>query len=75
MDLEISVSKGQVDKAEHMIRDNGGVVYKDGSFSVKGVKGEYVFDENTSIVKIHITNKPWLASWDMIEDEIRNFFA
>ena len=64
-----------IKKAEYMIRDNGGVVREDGSFSVKGVEGSYVFDENANMVKIRLTDKPWLASWEMIETEVRKFFA
>ena len=75
MELEIPVIKAQIEKGEYMIRNNGGVVRDDGSFSIKGVKGYYVFDEDASVLKINITDKPWLASWEMIEGEVRKFFA
>lgn len=75
MKLEIPTIKAQVEKGKYMIQNNGGVVREDGSFSVKGVKGKYLFDEEKEILIINIFDKPWLASWDMIETEVRKFFA
>lgn len=43
-----------------------------GNFSVKGVEGEWAY--GLGILKIRITDKPWLASEAMIENEINKFF-
>lgn len=75
MKLEIQATKAQIEKANYMIRNSGGVVRKNCSFEVGGVVGHYVFNEDKCTVVVEITDKPWLASWDMIEDEINKFFA
>ena len=56
-----------------MITSNGGTIYSDGSFEVKGVKGRFSFNEPT--LTILITDKPWLASWGMIEEKLDEFFG
>lgn len=44
-----------------------------GTFSKSGVKGEYYI--TGYICCIHITDKPWLSSFQNVENRIRSFFA
>jgi hypothetical protein len=54
------------------LENNGGHVYTNGTFEVKGVEGRYSHDgEELTIV---VDDKPWLASWDMIESKLDDFF-
>ena len=59
-------------EAKKMITLNGGIFYQNGSFEVRGVEGKYHFDGNT--LDVVITDKPWLASWGMIESKLDEFF-
>lgn len=54
------------------ITKNGGTIYSDNRFEIKGVKGRFEKDYET--LTIVITDKPWLASWEMIEDKLDEFF-
>ncbi|GAI78901.1 unnamed protein product, partial [marine sediment metagenome] len=49
-----------------------GIIYEDNSFEISGVNGSYHFEND--VLTINITNKPWLASWSMIEEKIKQFF-
>lgn len=71
----IATTKNKVLEGEKAIQKNGGDVWNDNSFEVKGIKGSYMFDDNSRVLTIEVTDKPWLASWDMIEEKIKEFFA
>jgi hypothetical protein len=59
-------------EAKKLITKNGGTIYTDGSFEISGVEGNFTYDNGT--LEIRITDKPWLASWGMIEDKLDEFF-
>ena len=73
MKYQIQTTREKVFEGEKLIRQNGGVVYKDNSFEISGVEGNYNFKEG--ILTINVTDKPWLASWNMIEEKINQFFG
>jgi len=54
------------------LKENWGTLYTDWTFNVKWVEWRISNDNNT--VTINITDKPWLASWNMIEDKLDAFF-
>lgn len=58
------------------VRDNCDYFYGDldeGSFSKSGVEGTYeIFSYGA---KITLTEKPFLASWSMIEEKIRSLIS
>ena len=66
------ITQDKVIKAEKAIKANGGNVYVGDTFSIMGVKGGYVL--NGDILIVCITDKPWLASWGMIEGKLKEFF-
>ena len=45
------------------------------SFTVKWVEWRFSYDQDSEILTIVIDDKPWLASEEMIEWEIRKFFS
>ena len=59
-------------EGKKMITENGGTIYPDGRFEIKGVKGRFMFENE--VLEIVITDKPWLASWGMIEEKLDEFF-
>ena len=59
-------------EGKRLITANGGTIFADGSFEVKGVKGRFVKEGDT--LTVLITDKPWLASWGMIESKLDDFF-
>ena len=67
------VNMETLERAEQAIRANGGRVFTDNTFEIQGVKGSYKQDGNDLIITI--TDKPWLASWGMIEEQISKFFC
>lgn len=75
--MKIKTSLDKVNEALHKIKQVGYVSENDsqGSFSVKGVEGRFLYDKDTEILTIVIDDKPWLASDSMIETEIKKFFA
>ena len=75
MKFAISTTKSKIAEGENLIRNNDGVCRSDGSFEVQGVEGSYYFNEDEKVLTINVTDKPWLASWDMIEKKIKEFFA
>ena len=68
-----TVSEDKFLEGKRMITSNGGTIYTDGSFEVKGVKGR--FSLNGDSLTIVVTDKPWLASWGMIEKKLDEFFG
>ena len=72
MKYKIKTTSEKVEQGENLVRENGGKFYTDGTFEVSGVKGSLEF--NDGVLIIEITDKPWLASWSMIEDKLSEFF-
>lgn len=66
------ITEEKKNEALRLIKENGGVIYGDNSFEISGVRGFY--EENDGSVTITITDKPWLASWGMIESKLNTFF-
>ncbi len=56
------------------IREAWGTYGCGGVFSVSGVDWKAIWNEAMWVLIIDITDKPWLASWDMIEEKINEFF-
>jgi hypothetical protein len=59
-------------EAIQTIIDKGGSIYKDNSFYIRGVEGRFGKDKDSLV--IIVDEKPWLASWKMIEDKLNGFF-
>lgn len=72
MKLTIETTPERANEGIEMILKAGGS-FNSGHFSIKGVKGMALYSNN--LLQITITDKPWLASWGMIEDKIREFFC
>lgn len=74
--MKIKTNLQKVNEALSKIREKGdALVYgSSGSFKVMGVKGNFKWDKETETLTIIITDKPWLASQSMIENEINKFF-
>lgn len=68
-----NVSNEIIKSAVRAIINNGGKVYTDNSFQIMGVKGGFELNENVLMIRIHY--KPFLVSWEMLEDELYNFFV
>ena len=75
--MKIKATVDQVNKALAAIRKAGELQMEgsSGSFSVKGVEGRFMYDQDEEMLTIRIDDKPWLASESMIESEIRKFFT
>ena len=72
MKKQYTITHDKFLEAKTMITRNGGTIYTDGSFEIQGVRGNFRFRDNA--LDIVITNKPWLASWGMIESKLDEFF-
>ncbi len=72
--MNVKVSSSKFEEAKKKIVDNGGSV-SGNQFSVKGVKGSFSREAGSMDMEIRITDKPWLASENMIRKEIREFFS
>jgi hypothetical protein len=66
-----NVTDFKMESAKRRIIAEGGSIMGS-SFTVKGIKGTYSLDMGS--LRLEITDKPWLASWGMIEDGLRKFF-
>lgn len=66
------VSPEKVTQAEKAIKKNGGTIYVGDSFDIMGVEGNYKLKDGNLFVQI--TVKPFLASWNLVEDKLREFF-
>ena len=66
------ISEERFLESKRLIKNFGGMIYSNGRFEIKGVKGRFKFENET--LEIVITDKPWLASWEMIEDKLDKFF-
>lgn len=67
-------TEAQLDKAVKVIQNEGGEV-KGNAFEVHGVIGFIKFNAQTGEIIIRITDKPFLASWAMIEQKLTDFFG
>jgi hypothetical protein len=65
------ITDERFEKAKQLIRSNGGSVGNH-SFTIRGVKG--IFQKKGAVLVINITDKPFLASWAMIENKLNDFF-
>lgn len=72
MKYRINTTEEKVSEGEQMIQQNGGSVYESGRFSISGVEGRYSFSDG--VLTINVTDKPFLATWGMIESKINQFF-
>jgi hypothetical protein len=76
-EVKLTSDPGEViAKARVAARDNGVNFEGDdqtGHFSGHGIEGSYLILENT--LAIHITKKPFIMPWGMIEKTLRNYFA
>ncbi|MCP6727317.1 MAG: hypothetical protein KJI69_04910 [Patescibacteria group bacterium] len=72
MQYKIQTTQEKVLEGENLIRQNGGSVVRN-SFEISGVSGRYSFEDGT--LTINISDKPWLASWSMIEQKVNEFFG
>jgi hypothetical protein len=68
-----NVSDDIIRSAVKEIIDNGGKVYTDNSFEIEGVKG--TFKVRDGMMTITIYDKPWLVSWDLIKETLKQYFA
>lgn len=66
-------TNGKIMEAERLIRQNGGIIYEDDSFKVKGIKGKYKRNNNSDLI-IAITDKPFFLGWGTIESQLAKFF-
>ena len=66
-----NISANKIDEAMNAIKQEGGRISSN-AFSIKGVEGRYKLDGETLIIVID--DKPWLASWDMIEEKLNEYF-
>ena len=63
----------KIQKANIMLRANGGFVDTEGNFRVKGVAGRYIKTSDDEIT-IYISQKPFFATESLIIDELNKFF-
>jgi len=74
MKKQYKITKEKYLEAQRAIFANGGKVYRNDTFEIQGVEGAFKFFEEKEIIVIVITDKPWLASWEMIEKKLDEFF-
>lgn len=76
--MKIQATLDQVNSALRRIGQVGDVRLNSdagaGSFQAKGVRGRFSFDQASETLEIAIDDKPFLASTEMIEEKIREFF-
>jgi hypothetical protein len=68
-----NVSNEKIKSAVSAIVNNGGKVYTDNSFQIMGVKGDFELNDHVLTIKIYY--KPFLTSWEMLENELYNLFC
>jgi hypothetical protein len=73
MEKRYTITDEQFLEGKRLIASNGGFVFDDGSFAIKGVKGKFIKTEG--YITIKVTKKPLLASWKAIEDKLDKFFT
>lgn len=65
-----------LDKAKRLAEENGGSFIGDtqaGKFAADGVEGAYEVVGKT--LHLQLFDKPWLATWSMVESAVRAFFS
>jgi hypothetical protein len=72
MQYKINTSIEKANEGIDMILAKGGS-FDGENFLVSSVGGTLEYSDGTLLITIPV--KPWFASWDMIEEEIRKFFA
>lgn len=72
MNYKINTTQEKVTEGEDLIRSNGGSIDVE-SFVVSGVRGNYSFEDGVPYVEI--IDKPFLASWGVIESKLKEFFT
>lgn len=73
--MRIQTTLEKVNTAIDFIRERGGTVRVNGNSGklyISGVEAGFSFSDGILIVEIY--DKPWLASKEMIEREIKKFF-
>jgi len=71
MNKDYIISVEKFFEAKKILTQNGGVIYPDDTFEIRGIRGFQFVGE---ILNIRITDKPWLASWGMIDKKMDEFF-
>ena len=66
-----NVSQSKIDSWKIAIQ-NAGWQINSSRFSISWVEWKYEYNNWT--LTIEITDKPWLASWGMIEDKLDSYF-
>lgn len=72
MKYKFKTTEEKFKQGQKLVQKNGGTFYTDNTFEVSGVEGKYRFEDG--VLTIVITDKPWLASWGMIESKLNEFF-
>lgn len=72
MKYQFKVTKEKFEEWKKLAKSNWWKFYMDWTFEISWVEWKIHFTDN--ILKINITDKPWLASWSMIEDKLNEFF-
>ena len=67
------ITDEKIKEAESLIKQNGGKIFTDDSFSIKGIKGRY--DRQRDNLIISIIDKPFLIGWGTIESQLVKFFS
>lgn len=74
MEKKYKISDEKFNEAIKLIQKNGGTIYNDDTFEISGVEGNFKRSSDGTC-RIEITDKPWLASWSMIENKLDEFFS
>jgi len=72
MKYTFKTTEENLNKWKLLVKEKWWKFYTDWTFEVKWVEWEINFKD--WLLSINITDKPWLASWDMIEEELNKFF-
>ncbi len=72
MTYRIKTTQEKFSEGLSLVRQEGGMITENGSFSVNGVKGNITFDGE--LLVINITDKSFLATDGMIESKLNEFF-
>ena len=72
MEKQYQISESKFLEAKIALLANGGEI--DGSrFEISGVEGTVSYVGG--VLRVNITDKPFLASWEMISDKLDEFFS
>jgi len=72
MKYNFKITEDKLIEWKRMVSNNWWKFYTDWTFEISWV--EWEIDFNNWNLTINITDKPWLASWSMIEDKLNDFF-